>query len=189
MTTLATDYNTTVNIPFLERIKSFTAFQIIFASLFIGICAQIKIPLFFTPVPVTGQTFAVLLIGTLLGSKKGALAALCYLFEGALGLPVFAGGSFGILRLIGPTGGYLFATILQAYLMGKIVERQKTYSFTKTCAAISSLCCLQLAIGSIWLANFVPLKSVFLMGFYPFIPGEIAKSALIATLLKWKKSQ
>ena len=158
--------------------------QIIGASLFIGLCAQVKIPLPFTPVPLTGQTFAILFVGVLLGSKKGALAALLYLIEGSLGLPVWAGGASGFLHLIGPTGGYRLAYILQAYLAGRIAEAKKT--FTKTAFTLTSICCLQMLLGSLWLGYFVGWNQILLKGFYPFIPGEIIKSLLVATYLKYR---
>src|SRR5262249_45308872 len=85
------------------------ALLILGASLVTALAAQVAIPLPWTPVPLTGQTFAVLLTGAVLGARGAFLAQLLYLIEGAAGLPVFAGGAAGMLKLIGPTGGYLLA--------------------------------------------------------------------------------
>lgn len=88
---------------------------IIGASLFVAICARVTVPLPFTPVPLTLQNFGVLLVGLMLGSRRGFAALLLYLAEGAAGLPVFSiGGLGGVAQLLGPTGGYLFAYPLAA---------------------------------------------------------------------------
>src|SRR5689334_2043755 len=94
---------------------------IILGSLFIAVFARIEIPM--QPVPITGQTFAVLLIGALLGSKRGAAAMIAYIFEGAAGLPFFAGGASGIAILTGATAGYLLGFIVAAYVIGLLAER------------------------------------------------------------------
>src|SRR3990170_4107237 len=96
---------------------------VIGASLFVAAAAQISVPLWFTPVPITGQTLGVLLTGAALGSRRGALALLLYLIEGAIGLPVFAGGAAGFARILGPTGGYLLALPLAAGIVGSLAER------------------------------------------------------------------
>ncbi len=87
-------------------------------SLFVALMARISIPLPFSPVPITGQTLAVLLAGALPGSARGALSLGLYLFWGLLGLPVFAGGTGGLARLAGPTGGYLVGFIFAAWITG-----------------------------------------------------------------------
>ncbi len=87
-------------------------------SLVVAASAQIRVPLGFSPVPITGQTLAVLLVGALLGSRRGAASMLTYLFEGTLGLPVFAGGASGSPHLLGPTGGYLVGFVADTSLAG-----------------------------------------------------------------------
>src|SRR3989339_1476470 len=97
----------------------------VFAALFAALTAAVawfKIPLPFTPVPITLQTLVVLLSGAMLGSTYGTLAMILYVVVGALGLPVFAGGGSGIGALLGPTGGYLFSYFIAAFFIGKIVE-------------------------------------------------------------------
>jgi biotin transporter BioY len=106
----------------------------IFAALFAALTAAVawfKIPLPFTPVPITLQTLAVLLSGVMLGSYYGALSMIIYLLLGAIGLPVFAGGGSGIGALLGPTGGYLFSYPIAAFVIGKMKEKKKIGSFLK----------------------------------------------------------
>jgi biotin transport system substrate-specific component len=131
---------------------------------------------------LTGQTFAAILVGVLLGSRKGALAALCYLAEGSMGMPVWAGGASGLAHLLGPTGGYRFAYPLQAFLAGYCLK-QLPFGFSRLFAAIFSTCCLQLAIGSLWLGLFVGFNQCFALGFLPFISIEFLKTFLITSYL------
>src|SRR6184192_3006969 len=96
--------------------------MIVGASLFVALCARITLPLPFTPVPLSLQNFGVLLVGLLLGSRRGFAALLLYLAEGASGLPVFTPGWGGIAQLLGPTGGYLIAYPIVAFCAGWIWE-------------------------------------------------------------------
>jgi biotin transport system substrate-specific component len=171
-----------------QRKEISTIFQILLASFFIGLCAQIKIPLFFTPIPLTGQTLGILSVGAFLGSRKGALAALAYIVEGTLGLPVFAGGNAGLPILLGPTGGYLMAYPLQTYFVGWFLERG-SFRFTKTVGVFILSCVIQLAIGSLWLAHFFGLSKGFALGFYPFLPIDAAKGVLLASYLKFRNKR
>ena len=95
---------------------------IIASSLLIAISAQFSIHLPFSPVPITGQTLVILLLGVLLGKNRGATAVGLYLAQGAAGFPVFAGGKSGLVTLLGPTGGYLFGFIAAAYVVGILTE-------------------------------------------------------------------
>jgi biotin transport system substrate-specific component len=165
---------------FRSKVKASSLIQILGASLLIGLCAQIKIPLPFTLVPITGQTLGVLLAGGLLGRYKGALAVIVYLIEGSLGLPVWAGGACGALRLIGPVGGYYFAYIVQAYLAGWFVEKQHPFSFLKTAMLLFLAGLVQLILGIAWFAFFVGINNVLIMGFLPFLPGCAIKT-IVAT--------
>ena len=106
----------------------------VFAALFAaltGAVAWFKIPLPFTPVPITLQTLAVLLSGAMLGAYYGALSMIVYLIVGAIGLPVFAGGSSGIGALLGPTGGYLFSYPVAAFAIGKMLEKKNINKILK----------------------------------------------------------
>src|SRR3989344_8141363 len=98
---------------------------LVFAALFAALLAAVapfKIPLGFTPVPITLQTLVVLLSGAMLGPYYGALAMILYVVVGALGLPVFAGGGSGIGAVLGPTGGYLISYFIAAFVIGKVVQ-------------------------------------------------------------------
>ncbi|MCS6774751.1 MAG: biotin transporter BioY, partial [Thermoflexales bacterium] len=93
---------------------------VLLGSWLVALLAQVTIPL--QPVPITGQTFGVLLVGAALGARRGAMAMLVYLAQGLLGLPFFAGGASGIGRLLGPTGGYLVGFVFAAALVGWLSE-------------------------------------------------------------------
>lgn len=174
----------TIRIPLTEVQRIPAWLSIVFASVFLGICAQIEIVLPFTPVPITGQTFGVMVVGALLGARKGGLAALLYLFQGAIGLPVFAGGGAGFLHFFGPTGGYLVAYPLEAYLIGWFLHRTKQSGFWPQMGAILLPCSLHLAIGSIWLSYFVSGASAFHLGFAPFILTEVVKAMIVVGCLE-----
>lgn len=161
-------------------------FQIVLGSLVIGLFAQLRLSLPFSPVPFTGQTFAIMGIGAILGSKKGGTAALLYLIEGAFGWPVFAGGSGGILHFMGPTGGYLLTYPLVSYFVGKIYENELLKPWTKV-SIILYISTLQLSTGSLWLAYFVGLKQAYLQGFFPFILLEFSKVGMVWTLIRGGK--
>src|SRR5438093_5499711 len=106
------------------------------ASLVTALGAQLAIPLPWSPVPITGQTFAVLLTGAVLGARRGFLAQALYLAEGAMGLPVFAGGAAGVAKLMGPTAGYLIAFPFAAMLTGALAERGWDRRFLTMLAAM-----------------------------------------------------
>ncbi len=173
---------------FFPHTKSLSVLQVILASCFIAICAQIKIPLYFTPIPFTVQGIGVMLVGCLLGSRRGALAVFCYLMQGCLGLPVWAGGvAGGAAHLFGPTGGYLIAYVMQAYLVGWFTQKYSQASFLKTAAFLCVTVGLQLTAGSLWLAQFVGIKRCFLLGLIPFILGDALKACLVASYVKLRK--
>ena len=162
----------------------FSIVQVFAASLFLAFCSQICIPLVFSPVPVTGQTVGIMLVGAALGSRKGLLSVLAYLVEGSLGLPVFAGGSFGIMALFGHCGGYFLGFLLQVYIVGWVVERQTTFQVTKILPSLLLSCLLQMGLGVLWLSFFMSFQSALVVGFFPFLFGEIVKSILVTAYLK-----
>ncbi len=158
-------------------------------SLLIALSAQVAIPLPFSPVPVTGQTLAVLLVGALLGSRRGALAVVAYIAQGLAGLPVFAGGAAGLARLFGPTGGYLVGFVAAAFLVGLLAERGWDRRFGTTVAAMTLGNVVIYAVGATWLAVFVGgLPQAWSMGVLPFLPGDAVKIVLAAVVLPggWK---
>ena len=151
-------------------------------SLLIGLCAQIKL-MPFGLVPITGQTFAVLMIAALLGSRRGTLAVLAYLAQGAAGLPVFALGG-GPLVLIGPTGGYLLGFIPAAYVTGLLAEKGWDRQFDTTVLAMILGNVIIYACGMTQLCILTGLsKTVLTTGLMPFIAGDIIKILLAAIML------
>jgi biotin transport system substrate-specific component len=172
-------------IPYLKGNATFlSALQVLGASSLLALCAQISIPLYFSPVPLSGQTFGIMLIGALLGSRKGLLSVLTYCTEGAMGLPVFAGSSFGLFTLLGPTGGYFLGFAFQVYIVGRILERQRTFQWPKVVATLTLSCIIQISSGVLWLSYFVGLPSAMAMGFYPFVWGEAVKIIVLALFLR-----
>lgn len=149
----------------------------------IALLAQLSLRLPFSPVPITGQTLGVLLVGALLGSRRGVLSVLAYLGQGAIGLPVFAGGAGGISHLLGPTTGYLAGFICGAYLTGMLAERGWDRRAGTTLLAMLLGNVAVYLFGLSWLSIFVGGGRVLQDGLYPYIPGDLAKLAVAAVLL------
>ncbi len=151
------------------------------SSIFIALFAQLAIKVPFSPVPITGQTFAVLLIGLFLGKSRGSLAVLTYLIEGILGLPVFANAGFGAGHLLGPTGGYLIGFLPAVYLTGYISEHNTNNKMILNAIALIAGTAIIFISGLGWLKHYVGANNVLQLGFFPFIPGSIIK--IIFTIL------
>jgi biotin transport system substrate-specific component len=152
-------------------------------SLLIGLSAQLKVVLPFTPVPITGQTFAVLLLGALYGSKRGPATVLTYLALGVIGLPVFAGGAYGIARLVGPTGGYLVGFLAAAFVVGWLSELGWDRQPWTAAISMSIGSAVIYGAGVLWLSRFVGWEAVLSTGVLPFLPGDAVKIALATILL------
>jgi len=157
-------------------------------SIFTALCAHVAFPLPFTLVPVTLQTLAVLLTGAALGSKRGGLALLLYLAEGAVGLPVFSpipAGPAGLAALLGVTAGYLWAFPIAAFVTGWLCERRLDRSFLTSALAMLPGTLIIYLIGVTWLAvafHLGPLAAIQ-EGMLPFIPGDLLKLVIAAALL------
>ncbi len=145
--------------------------------------AFVWVPLPFTPVPITLQTFFVLLGGVFLGRKLGALSQLLYLGLGGMGLPIFAGVSGGLSRLVGPTGGYLIGFVLAAYLVGRMAKNKR--------GSLWSLMLIMgvgegviLFSGTLWLACLlrIGIGQGLYLGLIPFLPGDMVKLAGAASV-------
>lgn len=138
-------------------------------------------------VPITMQTLTVLFSGVLLGSKKGALSQIIYLFGGLAGLPWFARGG-GIGYILSPTFGYIIGFVLAAYLVGFLCERGFDRDLKTAILAILIGNVILYIPGLIWLARFVGFEKVLAAGFYPFILGDLLKILLAGALLPlaWK---
>ena len=153
-------------------------------SWLIALSARVVLPLPWSPVPVTGQTLAVLLLAALLGSRRGSLAVLAYIAQGVAGLPVFAGGALGLARLAGPTGGYLLGFVLAAALVGALAERGWDRRGLSTAAAMLVGNVVIYATGVAWLTPFVGgLERALVSGVLPFIAGDVVKIIAAALLL------
>ena len=150
------------------------------ASILTALAARIAIPVPWSPVPLTGQTFAVLLSGAVLGARRAFLAQTLYLAEGAIGLPVFAGGATGFAIFAGPTGGYLLAFPFAAALTGALAERGWDRRFLTMLAAMLLGSTVIFAPGLIQLSRFVPPGQLLAAGLLPFVPGDLVKSVLAA---------
>ena len=156
---------------------------VVFGSLLLAVSAQFKIPLY--PVPVTGQTLVVLVIGMTFGPRLGGITVAAYLFEGALGLPVFAGGAAGVAVLMGPTAGYLFGFLLAAIAMGYLAERGMGRTVVSTIAAMVIGNCVVYLCGALWLANFIGFGQAIVMGVLPFLYGDALMLVVAAALMPW----
>ena len=169
------------------------AFLALAFSLLTALSAQAAIPLPFTPVPITGQTFAVLLTGALLGPRLGAMTLGLYLLEGGLGLPFFAQGAAGAARLAGPTGGYLLSYPFAAALVGALATRGWDRRPLTMLAAMLLGSLVVFTLGAGWLAHFVGPSHAFTAGILPFLPGDILKALLAAGLVplgwRWLKAK
>jgi biotin transport system substrate-specific component len=156
---------------------------VIVFSLFIAAAAQFAIHI--GPIPITGQTFAVLLTGALLGSRLGAAAVIAYLIEGAIGLPFFAAGGAGLVRFFGPTGGYLIAFPAAAYVTGAFAEHgwDKRYWTAIQAMAIGSA--IILLAGWAWFSviTTTPFDVSYGITVKPFLVGDVIKIALAAAVL------
>ncbi len=156
---------------------------VIVFSLFIAACAQFSLPI--GDVPITGQTFAVLLTGALLGSRLGTAAVMAYLIEGAVGLPFFAGGGSGLVRFFGATGGYLVAFPAAAFITGAFAEHGWDKHYHTAVAAMAFGSAIILLSGWAWysiITNTSPELS-FKLAVLRFLPGDAIKIALAAAVL------
>ena len=179
MSSLVTHPRPTLVDVLLPRQRSwvFDAALVVVFSAFVGLTAQVAIPLW--PVPLTLTTLGVLFTGAALGSKRGALALLLYLAEGAVGLPVFAGGASGVAYALGPTGGYLVGFVVAAGVVGLLAERgwDRRPIWTALAMVVGNL--IIYALGVTWLAFLLgDLGTALLQGMLIFIIGDLVKIAV-----------
>ena len=158
-------------------------------TLALTVSAKTQIP--FWPIPMTMQTFVVLVIGMAYGSRLGAATVALYLLEGALGLPVFAGTpekGVGLAYMMGPTGGYLLGFVVAAWVCGWLAERGFDRSPVKSLVAMSVGHALIFVFGVAWLAQLMGVEKAFIVGVLPFWAATIVKTLLgVAVLpLAWK---
>lgn len=152
--------------------------------LLIALSAQVAVPM--VPVPMTLQTFAVLLAGAMLGPAPGAGAVLLYLAAGAMGLPVFSEGGSGLDALSGPTAGYLWSFPIAAALAGWASRKGRLRPWPLGVALLWALHLLILTLGAAWLARFIGAEAAVRDGVLPFLIGAGVKSALVVgVVLAW----
>ena len=167
------------------------ALFIVGGTAFIAVMAQVSLPVPGSPVPVTGQTLAVLLVGTTYGARLGVATFSTYLLAGIAGAPIFAGGTYGIDIVQGATGGYLFGMLLASALLGYLAERRADQKFSTSFPALLLGNLIIFSFGLTWLHFSLDLTwaKTFSMGLTPFILGEALKIAIVATSLPliWRK--
>jgi biotin transport system substrate-specific component len=161
------------------------------ATALMAICAHVSVPLAFSPVPITLQTFGVLLIGFALGSRRALAAMMLYLIEGASGLPVFSpAGPGGVATLLGTTGGFLFAYPAAAYIAGLLARKRNSFAGLISVAILAEF--VIFSGGALWLmllTGATPAK-VLSLAVLPFIPGEVLKVAAASSLAAvWHRKQ
>jgi biotin transporter BioY len=168
-----------------ERSLVSDAGLVIAFSLFTGLMAHIAIPLPFTPVPITGQTFAVLLCGAALGARLGIASMLLYITEGVVGLPVFAAAPGAA------SYGYLAGFVAAAFIVGWFADLGWTKDVPRTIVAMIAGEVAIYFFGLLWLAHFVPPTKVLDFGLYPFLIGDAIKLAAAALVLPagWRLSR
>jgi biotin transport system substrate-specific component len=164
----------TRSLPRLDR-RVRDLLLVITGSLFVAGMAQVRIPLPFTPVPITGQTFAVLLVGASLGTRRGAASLVLYLLLGVIGLPFFAGGASGLSVLVGPTGGYLVGFVVAAYLLGALATRGLDRRVPGALLTFLAGEMIIYLFGIAWLSVYLGIKQAIVAGFLPFLVGDAVK--------------
>lgn len=168
---------------------------VVVGSALVAVCAHVSIPLWFTPVPVTLQPFAVLLLGMLLGPRMALATMVTYLAEGAAGLPVFTPhGLGGVAQLLGPTGGYLLSYPVVAPLVS-VLWRRSSRSFSRGIVIAGAGSLVTLAMGATWLGLWKHMPAGVLLGesVIPFLPGDVLKVAAAAGIAagaeRWRRQR
>lgn len=152
---------------------------VVIGSLLIAASSQIQVP--FYPVPMTMQTFAVLLVGAVGGRRLGAETVSLYLAEAAIGLPFLAGGAGGLHHFAGPTAGYLYGYVAAAYIVGWLVERGAARNLITLVGSLLLGDAILFALGALWLGYLFNANVAWTAGVLPFLLGDAAKIALVAS--------
>jgi len=169
----------------LPRTRAVTAALVVGFALLTALLAQITIPLWFTPVPITGQTFSVLLAGAVLGWRAGAASMSLYWVLGAVGLPFYAEGQGGWTAATGATGGYLVGFVVAAAVIGYLAERRQDRSIVTAVPAFIAGSVIIYLFGLTWLAHSLDVGSARAMelGLTPFVLGDLLKATLAGVAL------
>jgi biotin transport system substrate-specific component len=149
---------------------------VVIGSALMALCAHVSLPLLFNPVPLTLQTFGVMVIALTLGANRGAAALALYLLEGAAGLPVFSpAGPGGIAQIIGPTGGFLMSYPLVAYVIGKTFEKGREFKYAQLASVCGAIVFLTGGMAWLKIVTHVTFAKAFTLAVAPFIAGEVIK--------------
>ena len=177
--------NTTRNASLrpLQALSSRTVQLSVLGTLVLIACTQVRIPLPFTPVPITGQTFAVIAWPLLFGYRVGMASVLAYLALGCLGAPVFAGFE-SLAALWGPTSGYLIGFAAAAALLGRLRDAGLTSSRMGLALSILGSQTIILLAGTAVLSAFVGSDNAVAMGMAPFVAGDVIKAVLLFTMIR-----
>jgi biotin transport system substrate-specific component len=178
-------------IDIFNRSRVRDAIAIVGFALFTALAAQFSVSLGFTPVPITGQTFAVLLAGGVLGANRGALSMGLYVALGAIGLPFYADGDGGWTAATGATAGYLVGFVVAAFVVGKMAEHGQDRKLSTSLPAFLAGSLIIYGFGALWLAYDldIPLTaaagdpSAVAFGVAPFLVGDVVKALLAGALL------
>ena len=173
-------------LPKIEESFWVKALLAIVGTAILAVSAKVQIP--FWPVPMTMQTFVVLVLGIVYGARLGAVTVGLYLIEGAVGLPVFATGS-GLAYIVGPTGGYLIGFLFASYVIGMLANRGWDRSMIKTLGSMLIGTVIIFIMGIAWLSTFIGFEKAVAAGLTPFILSEGLKIllAVIIVPLLWKR--
>ena len=181
---MPTDSNSDIgSSEFLSHALAHKLAAVLFSSFMIAALTQIKIPLSFTPVPITGQTFAVLMMGYVLGARLGLYSVGVYILLGIFGLPFFASGGSGLLYLKGVTGGYLIGFVPSVMIVGYLSEKGLFKNFfSSVCLFLLGLAPVYL-LGLLWLGYLIGFDKALGLGLIPFIPGAVIKVLLASGIV------
>ncbi len=185
MTTLILERQDTVlSDAVLPDVRARNAILVVGGALLVAVLAQVRIPLGFTPVPITLQTFGVVLVGASLGAGRGALSLFLYVLLGAVGLPFYAGGQGGLEHAFGSTSGYLVGFVLAAGLVGWLARMRADRKVWKAFLAfqLGSLVIFACGLAGLMITLGLSLPEAAKLGWLPFIPGDLLKTAAASLL-------
>ncbi|MCB1119118.1 MAG: biotin transporter BioY, partial [Chlamydiia bacterium] len=150
--------------------------------------SQISIPLPFSPIPITLQTFAVAVLAMTLGRNKAPLAIACYLLQGSFGLPVFAGGLVNTAWMLGPSAGYHVGFVASAFLLPRLLPNPFTASWKRQLLSLIAANGIVFALGYLNLSLYVGFREAFFFGVLPFVIGDVIKTGCILLVLQGKQT-
>lgn len=176
----------------VSRPKSGILIELLIAlagSCFLAVMAQFSIPLLVTPVPLTLQSLAVLILGGVLGGRRAAYSVIAYLIQGCCLLPVFAGGISNPLWIMGPQAGYLISFVAAAYVVGKLIEKRPDAHILYYVGALTVGKLVIFGLGAAWLSFYVGIPKAFLFGVVPFLGGAAVKILVGSLVIRFYRGR